>query len=196
MNYMTNTAIRTANSAGYSGNAGYDFPMREPDPASAIEPSTVFLFDAVLTPNRSLPRAGFWAVMAAVVTISTSLGIFFVLNGAWPVLGFFGLDVALLYVAMRWNYRAGRLTEIVRLTPDALVVRRITARGQSRQWRFNPYWVRVELDEPAEHGSVLTLTSHGERVELGAFLAPEERLDFANALRSALAACRRHAPAI
>ena len=152
---------------------------------------SIYLFDALLTPNRSLPRAGFWAVMAAVIVVSTGLGAVFAMQGAWPIFGFFGLDIALLYLAFRWNYRAGRLTEIVQLTSDALVVRRITARGQSREWRFNSHWVRVELDEAVEPHSTLHLASHGERLALGAFLSPEERLDFSNALRAALVACSR-----
>ncbi|MSO69543.1 MAG: DUF2244 domain-containing protein [Alphaproteobacteria bacterium] len=157
------------------------------------EPENLYLFNAVLTPNRSLPSAGFWAVMAAVVMVSTGLGVFFALQGAWPVFGFFGLDIALLYLAFRWNYRAGRLTEIVQLNPDALVLRRVTARGQRSEWHFNPFWVRVELDEPLEPQSRLCLASHGDCVELGAFLSPEERLEFSNALKSALKACRHPA---
>lgn len=158
---------------------------------AAAKPAPAFLFDAILTPNRSLPRAGFYAVMAAVAAISIGLGLWFALNGAWPIFGFFGLDVALLYVAFRWSYRAGRLTEIVRLTPEALVVRRITARGHSREWRFNPYWVRVEIDEPVEHDSPLILASSSERIDVASFLSPGERADFANALKAALSAARR-----
>jgi uncharacterized membrane protein len=150
-----------------------------------------FLFDAILTPNRSLPRAGFIALMAVVTVLSLGLGTFFLFQGAWPVFGFFGLDVALLYLAFRVNYRAARLTETVRLTPEALVVRRTSARGRSEEWRFNPFWVRLEVED-AEHGlDRLTLASHGERVTLAAFLSPEERLAFADALRAALDAARR-----
>ena len=165
---------------------------------AAVSPAATspFLFDAVLTPNRSLPRAGFYAVMAAVGAISVGLGLWFVLNGAWPVFGFFGLDVALLYFAFRLNYRAGRLTEIVRLTAHELLVRRRTARGQMSEWRFNPAWVRIEFDAEAEAGATLVLASHGERVEIAAFLSPEERVDFANALKAALAAARRPDPPI
>jgi uncharacterized membrane protein len=155
--------------------------------------ATPFLFDAVLTPHRSLPRAGFWAVMAAVTVISTALGVVFLLQGAWPIFGFFGLDIALLYIAFRWSYRSGRLTETVRLAADELHVRRLSARGRAAEWRFNPYWVRVEIDEAAEpgHGNPLALVSHGERIEIGAFLSPDERLEFANALKNALVECRR-----
>ena len=84
----------------------------------ASDGPSAYLFDALLTPNRSLPRAGFIAVMAAVTLISAGLGVYFVLHGAWPVFRFFGLDVLLLFLAFRLNYRSGRASEIVRLTPD------------------------------------------------------------------------------
>lgn len=161
--------------------------------ASDVGATPAYLFDALLTPNRSLPRAGFIAVMAAVTLISAGLGIYFTLHGAWPIFGFFGLDVLLLFLAFRLNYRSGRASEIVRLTPESLLVRRTDSRGRSREWRFNPFWLRVEIDEPVAHDSRLILASHGERLEIAAFLSPEERLDFANALRAALQGCRRAA---
>jgi uncharacterized membrane protein len=164
--------------------------MNTSSAGEAASPPTCH-FDALLTPNRSLPRAGFLAVMAVVILISVGLGTYFVLHGAWPIFGFFGLDVLLLYLAFRINYRTGRLTEIVRLSADSLLVRRTTMRGKTQEWRFNPFWVRVEVEAPDEHHSRLILASHGERLEIAAFLSPEERLDFANALRDALGQCRR-----
>src|SRR5882724_5138615 len=61
------------------------------------------LFSAVVTPHRSLSRAGFLIVMAALGGISFVAGTAFLLLGAWPVFGFFGLDVLLVY---SW-FRAG-----------------------------------------------------------------------------------------
>ena len=43
------------------------------------------------------------------------------------------------------------------------------------------------MDEPAEHGTPLILASHGQRHAVGSFLTPEERLDLARSLRTALA---------
>ena len=65
------------------------------------------LFSAVLTPHRSLSATGFVIVMALVGGVSFAAGIAFLLMGAWPVFGFFGLDVLLIYLAFRANYRAG-----------------------------------------------------------------------------------------
>ena len=140
----------------------------------------------MLTPNRSLGRVGFLAVMTGVIAVSLGLGIHFFLQGAWPVLGFFGLDIALLYLAFRLSYRAGRLRETIRITRSSVVVRRIQPNGAATEWTFNPYWLRIALDNPGEHGSQITLSSHGRSLIVGWFLAPEERASLAQALREAL----------
>lgn len=144
------------------------------------------LFDAVLLPHRSLSPVGFVVLMACVGVVSFTAGMVFLLAGAWPVVGFFGLDVALIYLAFRMSYRSGRLRETVRLTKDALTVRRILPSGAVRSWTFQPYWLRVEMDDPPEHHSQLRLTSHGQVLVIGAFLTPAERLELARALETAL----------
>jgi uncharacterized membrane protein len=151
-------------------------------------------FDAVLEPHRSLSRSGFLLLMLALGGISFAAGIAFLVIGAWPVFGFFGLDVLLIYVAFRLNYRSGRLREAVRLT-DTLTVRRVHPNGRVQQWSFEPYWVRLEIDDPPEHWSQLTLTSHGRSLTIGAFLTAEERLELAKALGAALQRWRAPTPA-
>ncbi len=157
-------------------------------------PPRIF-FDAVLTPHRSLSPAGFWVVMALVSGVSFVSGMFFVLKGAWPVTGYFGLDVLLIYFAFRANYRSARLYETIKLTADALVVERVRPSGRRQRWKFQPYWLRVEMDDPPAHDSQLTLTSHGRCLAIGAFLTPDERLDLAKSLKEALRRCRHAAQA-
>lgn len=144
-------------------------------------------FDAVLRPNRSLGGRGFVALMIGLAAISFAGGIAFVSVGAWPVFGFLGIDVLLIYAAFRASYRSGRLVETVRLTDDALEVRRVDAYGRGAAWRVPPLWARVEIDNPGEHDCRVTVRSHGQSVVLGAFLSPSERRDLAEALRAALA---------
>ena len=145
-------------------------------------------FDAILYPHRSLPPLGFALMMSGVVAVSAAVGAGFVLIGAWPVTGFFGLDVLLLFLAFRWNYRQGRRAELIRLDQDGLSVRRIEPDGRQREWRFEPYWVRVGFDDPPRYDSELILSSHGRHVVLGAFLTVPERQEVARALKAALAA--------
>lgn len=149
------------------------------------------LFDAVLRPHRSLSPAGFGILMAALAVGLAGLGFVFFAIGAWPVLGFCGLEFGLLYLAFRINYRDGRACEHLRLGAAMLEVRRLDGRGRLRgTWQFQPNWLRVTMDDPPEHGSQLALSSHGRELIIGSFLTPEERLDLAHALRRALEAWR------
>lgn len=147
-------------------------------------------FDAVLHPNASLSPRGFFLLMAFIGLISFCAGIAFATIGAWPVFGFFGLDILLVYFAFKLNYRDARRYETIRLTDSALTVERFTPSGRRERWRFQPYWLKVEIDDDPVPGSAVTLRSHGRIVEIGSFLSPEEKLDFANALRIELAKLR------
>ena len=156
------------------------------DPSAAGKPH----FTAVLSPHRSLGPKGFMVLMAAVCAISFATGLLFYLIGAWPVIGFMGLDVALIYVAFKLNFRALRRYEVVALTKDALTVTQVAPSGKSQSWSFNPYWVRLSLEPRLGRSSELSLASHGRRLVVASFLTDPEREDFASALGAALASTR------
>jgi uncharacterized membrane protein len=164
-----------------------DPPIPSPS-SSAARPAgdEPVLFDALLMPNRSLPPLGFALLMAAICLVSFGAGLTFYLIGAWPIVGFLGLDVLLVYVAFKLSFRRLRAFETLRLTEAALVFERVSPAGARRRWTFQPYWLSVEFDDPPHHGSQLRLRSHGRSVTVGAFLAPPEREDLAAALRQAL----------
>lgn len=156
--------------------------------APTIETADPVRFSAVLTPHRSLSRRGFLILMAVVGVVSFAAGMAFLMMGAWPVFGFLGLDAALVYFAFKRNYADARLCETVSLTDRELVVRRTAPRAEPCEWRFASYWVRVELEENErlEMCGPLFLASHGQRLEIGAFLGPGERRHLAEALKGAL----------
>jgi uncharacterized membrane protein len=155
-----------------------------------LKASPVF-FDAVLYPHRSLPPQGFMLLMLVLSVVSFAAGVSFVLLGAWPILGYFGLDVLLVYLAFRASYRSARMHEWVRLTEDTLTVERVGQRGERRRWQFQPFWLRVVLEERNETNR-LVLTSHGRELVVGGFLAPAERRNLAVALKEALNRWRHH----
>jgi uncharacterized membrane protein len=148
-------------------------------------------FRAVLAPHRSLSPAGFLALMIGVGVVSFLAGLAFYLIGAWPVMGFFGLDVALIYLAFRINYRSGLLRETVELVPEALTITRFHPSGRREQHSFNPYWVRVELTENRAGRTDLRVRLHDRVVSFGRFLTDDERRDLASSLTGALADARR-----
>src|SRR5262249_48900151 len=105
--------------------------------------STALYFDAWLRPHRRLTRRGPAFVMAAAAIPSFGMGVFFWSLGAWPVTGFFGLDVALLFFAFRLNNRAARESERVRLSATELTVDRHAVDGRKEHWSFQPNWLRI-----------------------------------------------------
>ena len=149
-------------------------------------PSDPVLFTATVAPHRSLPPRGVAWIMAALIGFSFWSGIGFVIAGAWPVTGFFGIDIALLYLAFHLSYRSARQRESLCLTSAAFDVERQSARGEIRHWRFEPAWLRVTLEEEDGGRGRLRLGSHGESVTVGAFLSTEERRDLASSVRTAL----------
>lgn len=151
-------------------------------------------FDALLLPNRSLPNAGFMAVMAIVIGVNLALGLGFLLIGAWPILGFCGLDVALVWLAFKLSYRQGRLHERVRVSHDDLWVSRVLPSGHESRWRLHPYWTRVSIRRPIDEESQVRLVSMGRTLIIGAFLSPDERGAFAAALDEALRRARSGRP--
>ncbi|HXL12874.1 MAG TPA: DUF2244 domain-containing protein [Bradyrhizobium sp.] len=162
---------------------GNDFDPGSPQPE---------LFSALLTPHRSLNRTGFLVLMGFLSVVSFAAGLAFLLMGAWPVFGFFGLDVLVIYWAFRINFRRGQASEEISVTPSELRVRRVSHRGHVVEWVLNPLWVQLDRTVHAEFGiERLYLVSKGRRVSIASFLGPDEKASFAKALLIALQAAKR-----
>ena len=151
-----------------------------------LEESPAIRFEAVLQPHTSLGAQGFLLLMAVIGVISFTAGVAFVIAGAWPVFGFLGLDVVLVYVAFKFNYRDARRYETVKLTDNKLVIERVGHTGRRQKWSFQTYWLKIDLEDPPTPESALMLRSHGKVLEIGSFLAPHEKHDLAAALRCEL----------
>jgi uncharacterized membrane protein len=155
-------------------------------PTSAAHP-----FRAVLMPHRSLSPRGFLILMTFVAVVSFIAGMSFLAMGAWPVMGFFGLDALAIYIAFKLNFRAARLVETVEITPTDLTVTRTRPNGHQDSFTLNPYWARVHLAQRRDGANALFLRSHGKAHAIGAFLNDDERRDLAAALDNALATVRK-----
>ena len=160
-------------------------PGNAPDP----EPT---LSSAIITPHRSLGGVGFLVLMVVVSVVSFAAGMVFLMMGAWPVFGFFGLDVVLIYWAFRINYRRALAYEEVMVTPTELRVRKVSHRGKVSEWTLNPLWVRLDRDTHAEFGiERLFLVSRGRQLTIAGFLSPPEKESFAAALGAAIGEAKR-----
>jgi uncharacterized membrane protein len=150
------------------------------------------VFDATITPHRSLGQNGFRIVMTLVCLASVISSLPFVILGAWPVAGFFGIDVLALFIAFHINFRHARAFERIVVTPIEVMLRKVSHHGREAVWRSNPAWTRLERKDDEDYGLLqLNLVSRGRSVAVASALSPHEREGFAKALGSALASARR-----
>jgi len=143
-------------------------------------------FDAVLRPHRSWSAQAFKVMLIAVIVVNVAVAAVFVSQGAFPVAGFLGLDVLALWLAFRWNYRSGRISEYVQVAPGAVHVAAIDKDGAATQWVLNPIWARVARD-----GRGVLIRAGDGQMRVGAFLSPKECASFADALSLALHKAKR-----
>ena len=150
------------------------------------------IFNAVLTPYRSLGRTGFKILVAITLAVTLFNVIFFLVADALPVAMFFGLDVALLYGAFYLNYRSARAREEVLISRTELEIRKVAPSGRARVSRYNPFWAKFQVDRHQEYGiTSMAVTGEGRRTVFGSFLNPDDRESFARAFTSALASVKR-----
>lgn len=153
------------------------------NPKAARETSYL---DVVLSPHRSLSPRGFYVLMAFVAVVCFGAGLGFLAIGAWPIVGFLGLDVAAIYLAFRLNYRSGRLFETLVLSTRDLRVSRVHPDGRVESWRLPPNWLRVRLVGGDLGPGAIHLGSHGREIAIARFLSPAERHALVRALEEAL----------
>jgi len=144
-------------------------------------------FSTSLRPHRSLSPEGFKWLIRGVLAANVLIGVPMYLLGAWPVAGFLGLDVALLWFLFQRSYVDARRSESLVLTDRELIVERLSPYGDHEEYRLDAYWLRVELDKNAER---LAAASRGSRIVLGRFLSPGERRQLADDLEAAHARLR------
>jgi uncharacterized membrane protein len=150
------------------------------------------VFAAEIRPHRSLTPRGRAVLLGGFGALTALISLPFLWMGAWPVVGFFGLDVFALWLALRLNVAHARACENVLLTHVELLIRKTTHRGDAREWRFNPRWVRVMTEVDDEFGTTRLCVAERDAapLDLAASLSPRERSEFAGAFRQALAVAK------
>jgi uncharacterized membrane protein len=145
------------------------------------------LFEAICTPSRSLGPRGMRILAAALLSASAGIGGLFLALGAWPILGFTGLEAVLVLgltaLHRRWSQRS---MEVLILTGDRLTIRRTDGRGRREEVSIDPYWARLQLEERPGQVSLLVLRQRDRAIEIGKLLGDEQKRDLAGALGDAL----------
>lgn len=150
------------------------------------------VFSARLTPYRSLGENGFQILMLFIGFVCFTVGIFFFALGLWPVLGFMGLDVLIIYWAFKVNYRAAKAYEDVEVSRQHVLLRKVTSNGKKTHHHFPQFGTRFEVDRHEEIGiTQMRLANRHDSVPFGGLLNPGDRETFAVAFSRALSRAKR-----
>lgn len=144
------------------------------------------VFRAVLEPHRSATISNLNVAALVFALGSLPFCILFWALGAWPVIGFVGLDALILLCLLRFHHWAGRAHETIHLTDEALTIERVNHWGRTRRWSFQPYWLQVNVEDVDAYRNRLEIRNRERSLSIGGFLTSEEKIDLADALRHSL----------
>ena len=151
--------------------------------SSELDP---IVFEAEVTPYRSLSARGLRRVIGFVAAVSVCTTSVFWYLGAWPIAGFNGGEILLAMVLLRAHARSRRQRELLLLSNQALRILRTDAAGRASERLLSPGWLNVTLQERPGRVPGLFLSSRGQLVEVGAALGEPEKRDLAQALSAAV----------
>ena len=143
-------------------------------------------YKITLYPYRSLSKTGFFILMFVLGIISFIAGITFMLKGAWPVFGFFGLDVLLVYIFFKINFKSGKKKEIIILTENQLIIEFYNEKKISKTHYLDANWLKINLTKFKNEISKLKISSKNKSVIVGSFLRYKEKKNIVKSLKTAL----------
>ena len=128
-----------------------------------------------LEPSKSLRPKGANLVLIILGGFGLVISVGFMMFGAWPVFGFMALDVLLIYIALRAQYRRSDLGQEITISNDEIEIKYFKAGTCINTILFNRYWAKLEHLNSFDRQSKLMFSSHGKFSEIGEFLSLKEK---------------------
>ncbi len=142
-------------------------------------------FEAVIIPHRSLGPTGLRWVIAALAALSALVSVGLWLAGAWPVIGFTGLEVALaVWLLLRHAAIEGE-SEVLLLSDDGLRIIN-SRRGKRSELKVPVGWLRSSIEERPGRTPALMLRGGKVAIEVATSLGETEKRELAISLGEAL----------
>jgi uncharacterized membrane protein len=152
----------------------------------------------VIRPNRSLSWRQSMVFLGAIAVPLVVVSVVLALKGYWLILPFAGLELAGLFICLYLVAHAGCRCEVISIGDSVVTVEKGRERststagqgGPEQRTEFARGWVRVQFTGPARrrYPRRLWIGASGRRVEIGGFLADQEKTELAAELHRLLSA--------
>ena len=145
-----------------------------------------YYLDIKIYRNQSLTTRGLYILMFFITIPASYIGISFYVLGAWPVLGFMGFEILLIYIAFKILFYKSKFYEHIILDSEKLNILFKKNNKIIKKIELEPTWVQVKIEKIYENEDTLIVSSHGKKIILANYLIPEERLKLAGKIKSGL----------
>jgi len=136
-------------------------------------------YDYTARRNNSLSSSGRLLVFGFILTVSLGIAVAFALVfGAWPIMTFAGIEMAVLYLAFRYVDRHAADYERITIRGDRVSVE-VREGSDVTRIELNRSWAQVVWESQSAR---LALRSHGRELEVGRHLCEEQRSSVAREL--------------
>ena len=142
--------------------------------------------DIKIYPSQSLSRKGFRILILIFLIPACLIGTFFSLLGAWPVAGFMGLELVLIYFAFKIYLNNSKVYERIVLDDKNLRIKYYNQEKIIKTITLEPTWLKVHISNNNIPSNILSLRSHGKENFVGMFLSPREKVVIAEKIRTGL----------
>ena len=144
------------------------------------------LLREILRQHQALGQRGWAIIFMALGLFFACFGLAMFVSGAWPVIGFLGVEIGGLYLAYRIITGRARRQEEVIVTPTTLSLSLRDARGHLVRQSFPTDACSVALNRPTTWDDPVVLRAGERRIPIGVDLNPDQRQDIADRLLEAL----------
>jgi len=145
-----------------------------------------YYLDIKIYRNQSLTTRGLYILMFFITIPASYIAISFYVLGAWPVLGFMGFEILLIYIAFKILFYNNKFYEHIILDSEKLNILFKKKNKIIKKIELEPTWVQVKIEKIYENEDTLIVSSHGKKIILANYLIPEERLKLAGKIKSGL----------
>ncbi|MCU0870509.1 MAG: DUF2244 domain-containing protein [Burkholderiales bacterium] len=133
--------------------------------------------------NDSLTPRGRRLFFGSLVLVCSTIAAVWASQGAWYVIPFTCVELAVVYAALWMLQRHASDYELLRIDGDTVHVEHCRL-GQVTSHRFNRHWAKLVVEHVGPGDRVaLAVRSHGREVRFGEFLTDEQKLSAAQTLR-------------
>lgn len=118
------------------------------------------------------------------MAVSLTIGIAFLLAGAWVILPFTIIEMTAVATCLFYCVRQCQRQEVITISEHTLRVER-GLRRPVESWDYHRVWTRFMV-RPAKHPwdpAVISIRSHGQDLEIGQFLSRRDKSDLVEQLR-------------